>query len=85
MQENEYQELALEIIDMLGVAFHFAGAESKYIKKLIDIYIDEIDLIEDDGDFNQALIISIIEQIKTKYPQFFRQDSKTCQASKNLK
>lgn len=75
MQDKEYQELALEIIDMLGVAFYFAGAKSQHIKKLIDIYINEIDLLEEDAEFNQEFIISIIQQIKIKHPHFFNQET----------
>ncbi len=71
MNDKEYEELALEIIDMLGVAFHFAGAKSEYIKKLIDIYIDEIDNMLDNEEFTQAVIITIINSIKIKYPQYF--------------
>lgn len=71
MNDKEYEELALEIMDMLGVALHFAGAKPQYIKDLIDIYINEVDHVEDDEEFTQAKIISIIKNIKTKHPQYF--------------
>lgn len=71
MNDKEYEELALEIIDMLGVAFHFAGAKSQHIKELIDIYINEVDNMSDNEEFTQAIIITIINNIKIKYPQYF--------------
>ena len=71
MKEDEYQELALEIIDMLGVAFHFAGAKKQHIEELIDIYINEIGKFDDNQEFNQSNIIEIINQIKLHFPHFF--------------
>lgn len=71
MNPKEYEELALEIIDMLGVAFHFAGAKPQNIKNLIDIYINEVDRVPDHEEFTQDKIIQIIQQIKNKNPQYF--------------
>ena len=71
MRAEEYEELALEILDMLGVALHFAGAKKQSIEKLIDIYIQEVEQNDDDAAYDQEAIISLINQIKKKNPQFF--------------
>ena len=71
MKAEEYEELALEILDMLGVALHFAGAKKQSIEKLIDIYIQEVEQNDDDAAYDQEAIISLINQIKRKNPQFF--------------
>lgn len=71
MKAEEYEELALEILDMLGVALHFAGAKKQSIEKLIDIYIQEVEQNDDDAAYDQEAIISLINQIKKKNPQFF--------------
>lgn len=71
MKAEEYEELALEILDMLGVALHFAGAKKQSIEKLIDIYIQEVERNDDDAAYDQEAIISLINQIKKKNPQFF--------------
>ena len=71
MKAEEYEELALEILDMLGVALHFAGAKKQSIEKLIDIYIQEVEQDDDDAAYDQEAIISLINQIKKKNPQFF--------------
>lgn len=71
MKAEEYEELALEILDMLGVALHFAGAKKQSIEKLIDIYIQEVEQNDDDAAYDQEAIISLIHQIKKKNPQFF--------------
>lgn len=71
MKAEEYEELALEILDMLGVALHFAGAKKQSIEKLIDIYIQEVEQNDDDTAYDQEAIISLIHQIKKKNPQFF--------------
>ena len=71
MKKEEYEELALEILDMLGVALHFAGAKKQSIEKLIDIYIQEVEQNDDDAAYDQEAIISLINQIKKKNPQFF--------------
>lgn len=70
MKEQEYQELALEILDMLAVAFHFAGAKDSDIEKLLDIYIDEIEA-NSDTEYDQKAIITLIKTIRQKYPHFF--------------
>lgn len=72
MKEQEYQELALEILDMLAVAFHFAGAKDSSIEKLLDIYIKEVEKDNHyEEEYNQQAIIALINNIKQKHPQLF--------------
>lgn len=68
-KDLEIQELALEVIDMLGVALHFAGG--KDIKKLIDLYLEELDKVPEDTPYNQEQMIVLIEGLKKKYPKLF--------------
>lgn len=68
-KDLEIQELALEVMDMLGVALHFAGG--KDIKKLIDLYLQELDLVPEDTPYNQEQIIALINTLKNKYPKLF--------------
>lgn len=69
MKDLEIQELALEVMDMLGVALHFAGG--KDIKKLIDLYLQELDEVSEDTPYNQEQMIALIEGLKKKYPKMF--------------
>ncbi|HIY44259.1 hypothetical protein [uncultured Helicobacter sp.] len=69
MKDLEIQELALEVMDMLGVALHFAGG--KDIKKLIDLYLQELDEVPEDTPYNQEQMIALIEGLKKKYPKMF--------------
>ena len=69
MKDLEIQELALEVMDMLGVALHFAGG--KDIKKLIDLYLQELDEVPEDTAYNQEQVIALIEGLKKKYPKMF--------------
>lgn len=72
MDKNlEIQELALEIIDMLGVALYFAGAKENKIKELIDLYLQEFDEIDEDLPYNQEQMIKLICSLKEKYPKLF--------------
>ncbi|GAA7269393.1 hypothetical protein HpCK38_20010 [Helicobacter pylori] len=68
-KDLQIQELALEVIDMLSVALHFAGG--KDIKKLIDLYIEELDKFPEELPYNQEQMIALIEGLKQKYPKFF--------------
>lgn len=68
-KDLEIQELALEVIDMLGVALHFAGG--KDIKELIDLYLEELDKVPEDTPYNQEQMIVLIEGLKKKYPKLF--------------
>lgn len=68
-KDLEIEELALEVIDMLGVALHFAGG--KEIKKLIDLYLEELDKVPEDTPYNQEQMIALIERLKKKYPKLF--------------
>lgn len=68
-KDLEIQELALEVIDMLGVALHFAGG--KDIKKLIDLYLEELDKVPEDTPYNQEQMIVLIEGLKKKYSKLF--------------
>lgn len=68
-KDLEIQELALEVIDMLGVALHFAGG--KDIKKLIDLYLEELEEVPEDTPYNQEQMIALINTLKTKHPKLF--------------
>lgn len=72
MKDTEYEELALEIIDMLAVALHFAGAKKEYIEDLIDIYIQEVESNDNNSEYNQQAIINLINQIKAKNISMFQ-------------
>ena len=69
MKDLEIQELALEVMDMLGVALHFAGG--KDIKKLIDLYLQELDEVPEATPYTQEQMIALIEGLKKKYPKMF--------------
>ncbi|CBG39785.1 hypothetical protein [Helicobacter mustelae] len=71
MKDIEYEELAIEIMDMLAVALHFAGAKEECIEKLIDLYILAVEQNENDKEYNQQAMIAIIKNLKTKNPNFF--------------
>ncbi|MCE3038293.1 hypothetical protein [Helicobacter anatolicus] len=71
MKNTEYEELALEVLDMLAVAMYFAGAKKEYTEKLIDIYIEEVEKIDNDKDYDQQAIIDLIQTIKRKNPKLF--------------
>lgn len=71
MNELEINDLALEVIDMLGVALHFAGAKGEKIQLLIDLYMEELDLIDETLPYTQKEIIALIQTLQKKYPQHF--------------
>ncbi|WP_095332158.1 hypothetical protein [Helicobacter sp. 11S02596-1] len=68
----ELEELALEIIDMLGVALHFAGVKDENIPTAIDAYLEEIDTIDDELPYGQKEMIALIEQLKIKKSFLFQ-------------
>lgn len=72
MKDLEINELALEVIDILSVALHFAGAEQHKIETLIDLYMKELDCVDESLPYNQEQIILLIETLQKKYPQYFK-------------
>lgn len=70
-KDLEISELALEVIDMLGVALYFAGAKQDKIKTLIDLYMNELDYIDENLPYNQTQMIKLIKTLKDKFPQYF--------------
>lgn len=73
--EMSLEEMALEIIDMLSVALHFAGAKKQHIRDLIELYTEQMDIfyakLPEDAPYGQEEMISIIESLRQKYPKFF--------------
>ncbi|MCX2716382.1 hypothetical protein OQH61_01335 [Helicobacter sp. MIT 21-1697] len=73
--EMSLEEMALEVIDMLGVALYFAGAKKKHIDELIELYSEQMDKfyakLPEDANYGQEEMISIIKSLKKDYPQFF--------------
>lgn len=74
--DTEISELALEIIDMLGVALYFAGAKREKIRQLIDCYMDELECADDHLPYNQEQMIELIKTLRVKHPQYFRTKKK---------
>ncbi|PAF42309.1 hypothetical protein [Helicobacter sp. 11S03491-1] len=70
----DFEDLALEVIDMLGVALYFAGVKPHNIEKAIDIYLQELDKPDEETSYGQKEIIKVIEGLKTKYKTLFRDD-----------
>lgn len=70
------EEMALEIVDMLGVALHFAGAKKDSIAELTELYAKQMDIYFEnlplDSAYGQKEMIGIIEQLKKAYPQMFK-------------
>lgn len=72
MKDVEINELALEVIDMLSVALHFAGAKKDKLEELIDLYMQELDCVDEDLPYDQEQIIFLIQTLQKKYPQCFK-------------
>lgn len=70
-EELDIEELALEAIDMLGVALHFAGVKSENIEKAIDAYLEELDNLDEDTSYGQKEIIKVIQTLKNKRKDLF--------------
>ncbi|CUU40394.1 MULTISPECIES: hypothetical protein [Helicobacter] len=73
--EMSLEEMAMEVIDMLGVALYFAGAKKPHIEKLIELYSSQMDkfyeLLPEDAAYGRDEMIEIIKSLKNDYPQFF--------------
>lgn len=72
--ELSLEEMALEVLDMLCVALHFAGAKEEHIEELLQIYPAQIDKYFanlQSSNYGQNEIIDIIKSLKRDYPQFF--------------
>lgn len=72
MKDLEINELALEVIDMLSVALHFAGAKEHKIESLIDLYMEELDCVDENLPYDRGQIILLIQTLQKKYPQYFQ-------------
>lgn len=71
-EKLDLEDLALEVIDMLGVALHFAGVKSENIEKAIDAYLEELDNLDEDTAYGQKEIIEVIQSLKNKRKDLFR-------------
>lgn len=71
------EEMVLEVIDILGVALHFAGAKDESIQKLTTLYSEQIDKyyekLPEDAPYGQKEMIEIIKSLKKDYPEHFHQ------------
>lgn len=74
-KDLEIQELALEVIDMLGVALYFAGAKENKIEELINLYMQELDKSDENLPYDQKQMIYLIRSLQKKYSKFFNQKS----------
>ncbi|MDO7253561.1 hypothetical protein [Helicobacter cappadocius] len=76
MKTNEdkidFEDLALEVIDMLGVALHFAGVKTECIEQAIDAYLEELDNLDEDTSYGQKEIIEVIKSLKIKRKELFK-------------
>ena len=73
--EKEIEELSTQLVDMLEVAFYFAGLKKEHLKNAIEIYLNGIDEYyanNDDGEMGVDEIIEVIENIKKTKPELFR-------------
>ncbi len=73
--EKEIEELSTQLVDMLEVAFYFAGLKKEHLKNAIEIYLNGIDEYyanSDDGEMGVDEIIEVIENIKKIKPELFR-------------
>lgn len=64
--EISLQDLALEVMDMLAVALHFAGVKDQNIDKAIQAYSQELDSFDEDTPYGQKEMIEVIGRLKNK-------------------
>ncbi|KHG34274.1 hypothetical protein [Sulfurospirillum sp. MES] len=73
--EEEIEEMAMQLADMLGAALFFAGAKKEDLPKAIDLYLKSIDEVfedeDDDAEMGFDEIIEVITYMKNKYPKLF--------------
>ncbi len=73
--EREIEELSTQLVDMLEVAFYFAGLKKENFKNAIEIYLNGIDEYyanNEDGEMGVDEIIEVIKHIKKRKPELFR-------------
>ncbi len=73
--EKEIEELSTQLVDMLEVAFYFAGLKKENFKNAIEIYLNGIDEYyanNEDGEMGVDEIIEVIKHIKKTKPELFR-------------
>ena len=73
--EKEIEELSTQLVDMLEVAFYFAGLKKENFKNAIEIYLNGIDEYyanNEDGEMGVDEIIEVIKYIKKTKPKLFR-------------
>ncbi len=72
--EREIEELSTQLVDMLEVAFYFAGLKREHLKDAIELYLNGIDEVfdNDEGEMGIDEIIEVINHIKRKNPKLFR-------------
>jgi len=73
--EQEIEELALQLADMLGAALYFAGVKKSRIQDGIDAYLEEIDNFFEDGNEDAEMgmeeVIGLINHLKKTNPELF--------------
>jgi len=72
--EKEIEELSTQLVDMLEVAFYFAGLKKENFKNAIEIYLNGIDEYyanNEDGEMGVDEIIDVIKHIKKTKPELF--------------
>ncbi len=72
--QEDFEDLALHFATMLEVALLYAGAKKDKIEKISKLYIDSIDEAlkdEDSEEMDREDVITVIEYMKGKYPQYF--------------
>lgn len=66
------EESAIEILDLLCVALHFAGVKQECIEKALQLYSKEIDNFDENASYGQKEIIQIILTLRKKYKDLFQ-------------
>ena len=73
--EMSLEEMALEVLDMLCVALHFAGARQECLEELVELYATQMDTfyqnLPEDAPYGQKEMIAIINLLKRHNPKLF--------------
>lgn len=74
--EMSLEEMALEVLDMLCVALHFAGARQECLEELVELYATQMDSfyqnLPEDTPYGQEEMIKIINALKKANPKLFK-------------
>ncbi len=61
-----------EILDLLCVALHFAGVKQAKMRQALEAYTDALDEFDEEADYGQKEMIQIIENLRAKRGDLFR-------------